>query len=81
MWAYPDAGLRGGAQPVSVGGEAQGMNDITSIQAVQPLALSQIPQHGNTILHNTNFAWLSKSSIPSRAQTNETHDPAAGNLR
>ena len=48
--AYLDAGLCGSAQPVAVGGEAQSMDDITSIQTVQPFALCQIPQHGNTIL-------------------------------
>ena len=26
------------------------MDDVTGIQTVQPLALCQIPQHGNTIL-------------------------------
>ncbi len=48
--AHLDAGLCGSAQPVAVGGEAQSMDDITSIQTVQPLALCQIPQHGNTVL-------------------------------
>lgn len=47
---YLDAGLCGSTQPVSVWGEAQGMDDITSIQRVQPLALSQVPQHSHTIL-------------------------------
>lgn len=45
-----DGGLGGSAQPVAVGGEAQGVDDVTSVQGVQALALRQVPQHGNTIL-------------------------------
>ncbi len=55
--AYLDAGLCGSAQPVAVGGEAQSMNDITSIQTVQPLALCQVPQHGNTVLQPSYTTW------------------------
>lgn len=46
-----DAGLRGGAQPVAVGGEAQGMDDVSRLQGVQALGICEIPQHGNTVLH------------------------------
>ena len=37
---YPDldAGAGGGTQPVSVGAEAQGVDDVTSVQRVQVLA-------------------------------------------
>ncbi len=38
------------AQPVTVGGEAKGVDDITSIEGVETLALSKIPKHGNAIL-------------------------------
>ena len=47
---YLDALLGGSAQPIAVGREGEGMDHIASIQAVQPLALCQIPQHGNTVL-------------------------------
>ena len=46
-----DAGRGGGAQPVTVGGEDQGVNDIITLalQGVQVLALVQVPEHGDTI--------------------------------
>ncbi|GIL85543.1 hypothetical protein Vretifemale_14047, partial [Volvox reticuliferus] len=45
-----DGRLGGSAQPVAVRREAQAMDDVTGIQAVQALALSQVPQHGNAVL-------------------------------
>ena len=44
-----NARLSGGAQPVTVRGEAERVNDITSIQRVETFALSKIPKHGNTV--------------------------------
>lgn len=39
-----------GAKPVSVGGEAQGIDDVGVIQSVQPLVVVQVPQHGLAVL-------------------------------
>jgi len=46
-----DAGRSGSAQPVTVGGEDQGVDDIITLtlERVQVLALVQIPEHGDTI--------------------------------
>jgi hypothetical protein len=38
------------AQPVTVGAEDQCVDDVSCVQAVQALALGQVPQHGNTVL-------------------------------
>ena len=38
------------AQPISVWGENEGIDDITGLQGVEVLALVQIPEHGDTIL-------------------------------
>lgn len=46
-----DAVCGSSAQPVAVGGEAQGVDDLAGLQVVQPFALRQIPQHCNTVLH------------------------------
>lgn len=40
----------GGTQPVSVGGEHKGVDDVTRLQHVQALSLGQIPKHGSAIL-------------------------------
>jgi hypothetical protein len=47
----PDLDTLGGgsAQPIPVGGEDQGVDDITSLQDVKALALSQVPKHGGSI--------------------------------
>ena len=47
-----DAWTSGSTEPVSVGAEAQGVDDVTAIQCVQVLVLIQIPKHGLTILTN-----------------------------
>ena len=47
---HPNAHLGSGAQPVAVGGEDQRVDDLAGVQAVQALALSQVPQHGNSVL-------------------------------
>lgn len=43
--------LGGGAQPVAVGGEGEGVDDVAGVQAVQALALCQVPQHRHAVLH------------------------------
>lgn len=45
-----DDTLSGSAQPVTVGTEAQGVDDVPSIQRVETLALCQIPEHGGAVL-------------------------------
>jgi hypothetical protein len=45
-----DAGGGGGHQPVAVGGEDQGVDDVTGLENVQALALGQVPKHGNAVL-------------------------------
>lgn len=45
-----DARSCGGTQPVSVGAEAQGVNDVASVQCVQVLAFIQVPEHGLSVL-------------------------------
>mmetsp|Transcript_28662 Transcript_28662/g.34818 ORF Transcript_28662/g.34818 Transcript_28662/m.34818 type:complete len:265 (+) Transcript_28662:31-825(+) len=45
-----DAGVGGSAQPVAVGAEAQGVDNVAGIKRVQTLALSEIPQHSNPVL-------------------------------
>jgi len=45
-----DTLISGGTQPVSVGGEDEGVDDVSSIKGVETLALVQIPKHGSSIL-------------------------------
>jgi hypothetical protein len=40
----------GGAQPVTVGGEHQGVDHITGIKRVKSLALGKVPKDGGTVL-------------------------------
>merc|ERR1711994_270717 len=40
----------GGAQPVAVGREAQGVDDVIVVQGVQVLAIVQVPEHGLGVL-------------------------------
>ena len=42
--------IRSGAQPVAIGGEAEGMDDFSCIEGVESLAFVQIPQHRRPIL-------------------------------
>ena len=58
-----DAGLGGGAEPVAVGGEGEGVDDVTGIQGVQALALSQVPQHCNAILQGSSTGWGSNLGV------------------
>lgn len=50
----PDLDARGGgsAQPVAVGGEDQGVDDVITLalQGVEVLALVEVPEHGDTVL-------------------------------
>lgn len=52
-WWYPDLDARscGGTQPVSVGTEAERVDDMTAVQRVQMLAFVQIPEHGLSVLN------------------------------
>jgi len=45
-----DDGSGGGAQPVAVGREAQGVDDVIVVQSVQVLAVIQVPEHGLGVL-------------------------------
>ena len=40
----------GGAEPVAVGGEDEGVDDVISWESVEALALVQVPKHGDSIL-------------------------------
>jgi len=40
----------GGTEPVPVGGEDEGVDDLTSIKGVEALALVQVPEHGGAVL-------------------------------
>jgi len=45
-----DGGLSGSAQPVSRGREGEGIDDITSVEAVKLLSVVEIPESGGTVL-------------------------------
>lgn len=45
-----DAGLGGSAEPVPVGAEDQGVDDITGIEGVEVLPLVKVPEHGDSVL-------------------------------
>lgn len=45
-----DALGRGGAEPVAVGGEDQGVDDVAGVQGVEALAFVQVPEHGGAVL-------------------------------
>ena len=40
----------GSAQPVTVGGEDEGVDDVPGIQGVKALAFVQVPEHGRAVL-------------------------------
>jgi hypothetical protein len=48
----PDLNTRVGtsAEPITVGGEDEGVDDISSIEGVEVLALVEVPQHGSAVL-------------------------------
>ena len=45
-----DAGGCCCAEPVAVGGEDEGVDDVTGLEGVEVLALVKVPEHGDTIL-------------------------------
>ena len=45
-----DALSGGGAKPIAVRGEHEGVDDVTRLQRIEALALSEVPQHGNAVL-------------------------------
>ena len=45
-----DAGGGSSAEPVAVGGEDKGVDDVTGLEGVEVLALVKVPKHGNAIL-------------------------------
>jgi len=48
-----DGVLGGGAQPVSVRGEAQVVDDVTGIKRIESLSVGQVPKDGDTVLTTT----------------------------
>jgi len=44
-----DAGCGGGTQPVSVGREDEGVDNVACLERVEVLALIEVPEHGNTV--------------------------------
>ena len=44
-----DAGRSSCAQPVPVGREDEGVDDVTSLEGVEVLALIEVPEHGDTV--------------------------------
>lgn len=45
-----DAAGGGSAEPVTVGGEDKGVDNVTGLEGVEVLALVEIPKHGDTVL-------------------------------
>lgn len=45
-----DARLGGGAQPVSVRGEHERVDNVSGFERVQVLAVVEVPEHGDTVL-------------------------------
>ena len=45
-----DAIVRGGAEPVSVGAEYEGVDDLAGVEGVQALPLVEVPEHGGPVL-------------------------------
>ena len=44
-----DAGGGGRAEPIAVGREDEGVDDVTSLEGVEVLALIEVPEHGDTV--------------------------------
>lgn len=57
-----DAGARGNAETVLVRTEAQGIDDIPTIQHIKVFAFIEIPQHGLAILVSRSTEGQSQSS-------------------
>ena len=45
-----DAGGGGSAEPVAVGREDESVDDVTSLEGVEVLALVEVPEHGDAVL-------------------------------
>merc|ERR1719206_1487216 len=45
-----DGGASGGAQPVPVGGEGEGVDGVGIVEGVQMLAVVEVPKHGLSVL-------------------------------
>jgi len=45
-----DTGGGGGTEPVSVGGEDEGVDDVSSLEGVEVLSVVEVPKHGDTVL-------------------------------
>ena len=45
-----DAGGCCCAEPVAVGGEDEGVDDVTGLEGVEVLALVEVPKHGDAVL-------------------------------
>ena len=45
-----DARRGGGAEPVAVGGEDEGVDDVAGLERVEVLALVEVPEHGDAVL-------------------------------
>lgn len=45
-----DTGLGGGAEPVAVGGEDEGVDDLVGVELVEELGLGEVPEHGLAVL-------------------------------
>ena len=45
-----DARLGGGNEPETVGGEDHGVDDVTSLEGVKALALTEVPKHSSSVL-------------------------------
>lgn len=69
---YPnlDAGSGGSTEPVAVGAEAQGVDDVSSVQGVEVFAFIQVPQHG--------LAILGGQEEDSRTNPSTRHPPQGG---
>lgn len=48
--SHLDASRGSGAQPVAVGRENEGVDDVSGIERVQALAFLEVPQHGGAVL-------------------------------
>lgn len=45
-----DGVFGGSAQPISVGAEAERVDDVTTIQGIEVFSFGEIPQHGDSVL-------------------------------
>lgn len=57
-----DGGSGSSAEPVAVGGEAQGVDDVGVVEGVQPLVVVQVPQHGFAVLQRNKIKKFGKNN-------------------